>query len=75
MAKIEFAPSGDPLIERAEATARNRDADWLAGCRIHDGLLLQIRHLATLRFDVTVADIASRQGSFASDHANLGHIW
>jgi hypothetical protein len=59
LCQVQFAASGDPLVQRTEAATRNGDADRLAGCWVHDGFLLQIRHLATLRFDVTVANVAA----------------
>lgn len=73
VAEIDFASCLYPLCEGADAAARNHEHDWLASCWVDNRFLLQIWHLATLRFDVGVADIVARKRRFASDHADFGH--
>lgn len=62
-----------PLGERAEATARHHDGDWLAGRWVHQRLFLQVWHLAALGFDVAVTDISCRQWGLSRDYANFAH--
>ncbi len=73
MAQVDLASCFYPLCEGADTTARNHEHHWLAGCWVNNRFLLQIWHLATLGFDVTVADIIARKRRFASDHADFGH--
>ena len=63
-----------PLHERPETAGGNHDALLLSGCGVHNDALLQIRHLAALRLDVTVAHVVTREWRFASDGADFRHM-
>lgn len=62
-----------PLCERTDAAAGNHEGHWLARCWVYQRLLLQVWHLATLGFDVAVADVSCRQWGLSRDYADLAH--
>lgn len=72
-AEVDVDAGRCPLGQGADTATRHHEGDWLASCRIDEGLLLQVWHLTALGFDVTVADIARRKWRFASNHADLAH--
>ncbi len=71
MTEIDFAASLHPFCERTDSAAADHKHDWLAGCWVDNRFLLQVRHLAALGFDVTVADIVASQWGFSRDHADF----
>ena len=73
VSEVDFDAGRCPLSKGADSAARNHEGDWLAGGWVQKSFLLQVWHLATLGFDVTVADIARCKRRFASNHADLAH--
>lgn len=63
-----------PLHECAKTAGGHKQVLHLAGCRVDQSALLQVWHLATLGFDVTVAHVIAGERFFASDGADLGHM-
>lgn len=62
-----------PFHERLETAGRDEHALFLAGCRVYNNALLQIRHLAALGFDVAVAHVMAGERGFAGNGADFRH--
>ena len=72
-AEIDLLAFAQPLVERAEAAAGDHDLHGAAGSRVGDGFLLEVGHLAALRFHVGVRNVVAGQRRFASNGANFSH--
>jgi len=73
IAQIDALAFAQPLVEGAEAAARNEDAHDFAGGRVHNVLLLKVRELAALGLHVRVRDVMGGVRLFAGDDADFCH--
>ncbi len=68
---VDFLALFHPLHEGTETSGRNKNVFRFSRCRVHEGALLEIGHLATFGFDVAMAHVIAGERGFSGDGADF----